>query len=562
MLQNMKLSTKLYGGFGIVLSIMVALAVVGVLKIASLNVVVGDLSNTHLPLVDILRSIDSVAVQQELAVTQYALHGDEEYRTEYDKTNTEVDELFAKAEKIIQGDEELVEQGWDRTLREVASAHDHFAGACGQFQQAVTASRTSGGTGAESAATQPGQAGTANRTSQQVDVLADQCGKASDEFMAKLDSLIATNEKEAIHVSDEAANQAKSARLVLAVASTVGLLLGLFLAWSITRGIIRPMRELFKGLTRFSTRELNETGGDFKRIIAGLTESVSQVNDAAGQVATSSQQLAAGASEQASSLEETSSALEEMAAMTRTNASNANQANELAVEARKAADDGEQTMQAISESSDQISKIIKVIEEIAFQTNLLALNAAVEAARAGEHGKGFAVVADEVRNLAQRAAQAAKETTGLIENSVTKSRQGSEAIKGIVGNVAKLTDLIDGIAKASNEQAQGVEQVNVAVSQMDKVTQANAAGAEESASASEELSAQAEAVNGMVGELISLIEGNDGATHTGNTRKKVTKPAPLIGKPRIPAKPEAVRVKTSSDVVAASHAEHSELDKF
>jgi methyl-accepting chemotaxis protein len=287
-----------------------------------------------------------------------------------------------------------------------------------------------------------------------------------------------------------------------------GVVIALLLGLLITRGVNRH-------LTQVATQ---------------LNEGADQVTDAAGQVANAAQQLAGGASEQASSLEETSSALEQMAAMTRTNAENARQANELATVARTNATKGGQTMgqlnnamTAINESANQISKIIKVIEEIAFQTNLLALNAAVEAARAGEHGKGFAVVAEEVRNLAQRAAQAARETTTLIEGSVNRAKEGTDvstnaatSLQAIVGDVSKVADLLDGISRASQEQAQGVEQITIAVSEMDKVTQSNAAGAEESASAAEEMSAQAQHVKAMVDQLMALVGGH---TASGPVRK-------------------------------------------
>ncbi|MBU0640228.1 MAG: methyl-accepting chemotaxis protein [Planctomycetes bacterium] len=255
------------------------------------------------------------------------------------------------------------------------------------------------------------------------------------------------------------------------------------------------------------------------RIASGLREAASEVNDAAAQVSSASQQLADGANEQAASLEQTSSALQQMAAMSRTNADNARQADELAAQARANADQGNQTMHqlreamtAINASASEISKIIKVIEEIAFQTNLLALNAAVEAARAGEHGKGFAVVAEEVRNLAQRSAQAAGDTTNLIADSVSRAKEGTvvtdtagRALQSIVTDVAKVADLLGGITTASDQQAQGVEQINAAATQMDRVTQQNAAGAEESASAAEELTAQAQTVRSMVEELVSMV---------------------------------------------------------
>ena len=263
------------------------------------------------------------------------------------------------------------------------------------------------------------------------------------------------------------------------------------------------------------------------RVIADLTEGSEQVASASGQVSTASQSLAEGATEQAAGLEETSSSLEEMSSMTKQNADNAQQANSLASEARQAANGGAEAMSRMStaiadiqSSSDETAKIIKVIDEIAFQTNLLALNAAVEAARAGEAGKGFAVVAEEVRNLAMRSAEAAKNTSSLIEESVKNSNNGvdiagevGKVLGEIVSGIGKTSDLVGEIAAASQEQAQGIDQVNTAVSQMDKVTQQNAANAEESASASEELSAQAESMNQAVEDLVALVGGSTTGNH-------------------------------------------------
>jgi hypothetical protein len=255
------------------------------------------------------------------------------------------------------------------------------------------------------------------------------------------------------------------------------------------------------------------------RIAGGLSAGAAKTAASARQVATASQSLAEGASQQAASLEETGASLVEMSSMTQRNAASAQQASDLARQTRQAADRGAAdmasmatAMQAIKDSSADIAKIIKTIDEIAFQTNILALNAAVEAARAGEAGMGFAVVAEEVRSLAQRSATAARETAEKIEGAIGKTTQGVQingkvaaGLNEIVVNARQVDELVAAIASASKEQSQGIAQVNTAVGQMDRVTQSNAAGAEESASAAEELNAQAHAMNEAVADLLRLV---------------------------------------------------------
>ncbi len=238
-----------------------------------------------------------------------------------------------------------------------------------------------------------------------------------------------------------------------------------------------------------------------------------QVANGSGLVSSSAQVLSQGATEQASAVQQLSATIEQIHAQTNRNTKNAEKANEVALTAKTNALDGNrqmsdmlEAMAAIDDSSTKINKIIKVIDDIAFQTNILALNAAVEAARAGQHGKGFSVVAEEVRTLASKSASAAKETTALIENSIIKVRAGTKiandtanALKQIVTEVEAAADLIGTIVEASYDQAHGIEQINLGISQVSQVAQTNAATAEESAAASEELSAQSEQLNKAVG---------------------------------------------------------------
>ncbi len=477
-LTNLKLRTKLLLGFGLTIVLAAIVTFIGTSRMDLLSEKANRIVQVRMPQMnmfyDIMKDYDVIA----RSARNIALTSDEgdwrKQKENFAKAKTDLTDTLNKLEPTLTTDKgKEMFAGLKETLTTVVQ----------RSEKAVTL-------------------GTANKLKEAGDVIINEVLAPQSKMLQQLDSFVQLGQQLCLKDGEASAQAASGGKALLlslgAAASVLGLLMAFFISRSIT--------------------------GSIGRVVEGLTEGAGQVASASAQVSSASQELAEGASQQAAAIEETSSSLEEMASMTKQNAENANQANALMNKTRQVVEQANGSMAHLTASMDEISKaseatskIIKTIDEIAFQTNLLALNAAVEAARAGEAGAGFAVVADEVRNLAMRAAEAAKNTADLIEGTVKKIKEGSEVVQKtnvefseVQTSSARMGELVGEISAASVEQAQGIEQISKAVTEMDKVVQRNSANAEESASASEEMSAQAEQMKQFVGELATMVGSADG----------------------------------------------------
>ena len=401
-------------------------------------------------------------------------------RAEYAKSAKEsiaavsasVEKLQKDQEELVKMDASLKDEEKDKLLASLRVSADSYAAALGKI---------------------------VSLKQQRNEIIASELNQIAPQFTAALGRVrVAVSEFQAELEGRMRTEQSRSEFVVLSC-TVGGAIIGIVIAWYVIRSITRPISVIADQLASESE----------------------QTHSAALQVSEVSQSMADGASRQAASLEEGSASLHEMASMTQRNSDGAQSAQSLAAEARSRADAGARdmasmktAMTAIQSSSSEISKIIKTIDEIAFQTNILALNAAVEAARAGEAGAGFAVVAEEVRSLAQRSAQAAKETAAKIADASEKSHQGvtisgqvAGSLDAIVEKIRQLDEMVGGIAQASSEQSEGITQLNQAVAGMDKITQSNAALAQQAASSAGELQSQSAQVKSAVGELMRMVHG-------------------------------------------------------
>nr|WP_315848812.1 methyl-accepting chemotaxis protein [uncultured Rhodoferax sp.] len=525
---NLKIATRLYAGFGVLVAIMVLVVSAALVQMATMRASAADVDNNWLPSVEEVNLLNTAISDYRATEMQHILNTDDVAKTTIEK---DLESIQARIKTSRSQYEKLI------STKEEQGLYDEFAAAREAYlkihKEVMEFSRRNDAEGARQ-------------------LLEGESKKNFERSSDILDKLVLMNHDGSVAAAKTSAEAYVTGRNMMAVAMVVAVLLALVAATYITRSITKPLSEALDVAANVATGNLTvqvhsssrDEIGQLLQAMKAMQDSlvavVSKVRSGSESVANASAEIAQGnndlsarTEQQASALEETAASMEELNSAVKQNADNASQANQLAMNASTVAVQGGevvgqvvQTMKGINDSSRKIADIISVIDGIAFQTNILALNAAVEAARAGEQGRGFAVVASEVRSLAGRSAEAAKEIKTLIGDSVSRVEQGTALVDRagstmteVVTSIRRVTDIMAEISAASHEQSAGVNQVGEAITQMDQVTQQNAALVEEMAAAASSLKSQA-------GELVQTVAVFKLSAEQGSSR-----PAPPMAAP-------------------------------
>ena len=516
-LSNIKIAKRMAMAIGIPILLLSGVLGFSLLKLKVIETEIVNIAETDMPLMSAMTTITEHQLEIAVMFERALRYGDEitssdEAKERFDHVVTEI----KAAEENVIHEISLAEK-----MSLEAITHSHDAAAKAEFEK-ISADIAALGKEAESVSQHVSEvfelfkAGDTHSAHQKGEAVEHE----EEQLFKHVESILTDVEKFTNAAAQRAESDVKAAEVMVMGIGATALIIGVLLGLLVVRSITRPMNEilaaaddLHKGdgdltyrLPDFGTDEIGETAiainGFIKKmqdVMLDVRTSVETVASASEEVSASAQSLSQGSSEQAASVEETSASLEQMSASINQNTENAKVTDGIATKAAQEAVEGGEAVTETVDAMNQIADKISLIEDIAYKTNLLALNAAIEAARAGEHGKGFAVVADEVRKLAERSQVSAQEISEQAGNSVKVAERAGGLLEAMLPNIRKTADLVQEISASSEEQATGVSQVNIAMGQLDQVSQQSAASSEELAATSEELSANAEKLQKIIG---------------------------------------------------------------